>query len=274
MAQPRVAAFARLANGNVAPVRVIEGGNTRLARTSHAIAFDEINDEIVVPNPFAQAILFFEGSADGDAAPIRVIQGPRTRLQEPDELALDNLHDEVVVPARHALLVFPREADGDVAPSRIISGAKTRLHANRGIAVDPVNNIIAVGNRNPRAILIFERTAEGDVEPLSVISGPSTGIYNTKGFWVIPERKQLVAAVEARGAQDSRRPGLSFIGVWNYSDHGDVPPRVILKGERTQIIAPRGSALNPERTELYVIDKMQNALFTFDWKRILSASVR
>ena len=154
MAQPRVAAFARTANGNIAPVRVIEGGKTRLARTSHSIAFDAVNDEILVPNPFAQAILFFRGGANGDEGPLRIIQGPKTRLQEPDELALDNLHDEIIVPTRHAILVFPRDGQGDVAPLRIISGPKTMLHAARGIAVDPINHIIAVGNRNPRAISV------------------------------------------------------------------------------------------------------------------------
>ena len=35
------------------------------------------------------------------------------------------------------------------------------------------------------------------------------------------------------------------------------------------LIAPRGSALNVEHDELYVIDKIQNALFTFDWREVL-----
>ena len=35
------------------------------------------------------------------------------------------------------------------------------------------------------------------------------------------------------------------------------------------LIAPRGSALNLEHNELYVIDKIQNALFTFDWREVL-----
>ena len=46
-------------------MRVIEGGRTRLSRTSHAIAFDEKNDEIVVPNTYAEAVLFFNGNGFG-----------------------------------------------------------------------------------------------------------------------------------------------------------------------------------------------------------------
>jgi len=119
----------------MAPVRVIEGGKTRLARTSHAVAFDEKNDEIVVPNSFAEAVLFFRGDASGDVAPIRAIQGPRTLLEQNDELALDSVHGEVIVPTRQAILVFDRTANGDVAPLRVIAGPKTQINKARGIAV-------------------------------------------------------------------------------------------------------------------------------------------
>jgi len=263
VANPRIAIFARLANGNTAPVRVIEGGHTRLARTSHAIAFDDRNDEIVVPNPFAEAVLFFRGSASGDEAPVRTIQGPRTLLQDNDELTLDNLHGEVIVPTRQAILVFSRLANGDVAPLRIIGGPRTRINRARGIAVDPVNNIIAIGNRDPQGILIFNRTDQGDVAPLRIISGPKTGIYATKGFTINPASRELVATVEARGVQVNRNVGESFVGVWNYTDNGDVAPKAILKGPSTMLIAPRGAALNLKDQEMYVIDKVQNGFFAF-----------
>ena len=258
-----------MANGNTAPVRVIEGGKTRLARTSHAIAFDDRNDEIVVPNPFAEAVLFFRGSASGDEAPVRAIQGPRTLLEDNDELALDTVHGEVIVPTRQAILVFSRLANGDVAPLRIIAGPKTRLNRARGIAVDPINNIIAVGNRDPNGILIFNRTDQGDVAPRRIIAGPKTGIYATKGFSVNPARRQLIATVEARGVQVNRNLGESFVGVWNYTDNGDVAPRAILKGPSTMLIAPRGAVLNLKDQEMYVIDKVQNGFYAFALERIL-----
>lgn len=269
MANPRIAVFARLANGNAAPVRVIEGGHTRLARTSHAIAFDEKNDEIVVPNSFAEAILFFRGNASGDAAPIRVIQGPRTRLEQNDELTLDTVHGEVIVPTRNAILIFSRESNGDVAPLRVITGPKAKLNHARGVAVDPINNIIAVGNRNPRGILIFNRTDEGDVAPRAIISGPKTGIYATKGFTVNPGRKELIATVEAPNVQVNRHVGESFVGIWNYTDNGDVAPKAILKGPSTTLIAPRGAALNLRDQEMYVIDKVVNGFAVFSLERFL-----
>jgi len=248
---------------------VIEGGRTRLARTSHAVAFDEKNDEIVVPNPFAEAVLFFRGNASGDEAPIRTIQGPKTLLQDNDELTIDSVNGEVIVPTRQAILVFSRLANGDVAPLRIIGGPKTKINKARGIVVDPVNNIIAIGNRDPQGILIFNRTDQGDVTPRTIITGPKTGIYATKGFTVNPTRKELIATVEARGVQVSRNVGESFVGVWNYSDNGDVPPKAILKGPSTMLIAPRGAVLNVKDNEMYVIDKVQNGFFTFALDRIM-----
>ena len=248
---------------------MIEGGRTRLARTSHAVAFDEKNDEIVVPNPFAEAVLFFRGNASGDEAPIRTIQGPKTLLQDNDELTIDSVNGEVIVPTRQAILVFSRLANGDVAPLRIIGGPKTKINKARGIVVDPVNNIIAIGNRDPQGILIFNRTDQGDVTPRTIITGPKTGIYATKGFTVNPTRKELIATVEARGVQVSRNVGESFVGVWNYSDNGDVPPKAILKGPSTMLIAPRGAVLNVKDNEMYVIDKVQNGFFTFALDRIM-----
>ena len=269
MANPRIAVFARLANGNAAPVRVIEGGHTRLSRTSHAIAFDAKNDEIVAPNPHAQAVLFFRGDASGDVAPIRTIQGPHSLLEEDDELALDTVHGEVIVPTRQAILVFSRLADGDVAPLRVIAGPKTRINRARGIAVDPANNILFLGNRDPQGILVFNLDDQGDVAPRAIIAGPRTGIYATKGFTVNSARKELIATVEARGVQVSRNLGESFVGIWNYSDNGDVAPKAILKGADTMLIAPRGAALDNEHREMFVIDKVQNAFFTYSWGRII-----
>ena len=258
-----------MANGNTFPVRVIEGGHTRLARTSHAITFDEKNDEIVVPNPFAEAVLFFRGSASGDEAPIRAIQGPRTLLQDNDELTLDSVHGEVIVPTRQAILVFSRLSNGDAAPLRILGGPKTRINRARGIAVDPINDIIAIGNRDPQGILIFNRTDQGDVAPRRIITGPKTGIYATKGFTVNPARRELIATVEARGVQVNRNLGESFVGVWNYTDNGDIAPKAILKGPSTMLIAPRGAALNLKDREMYVIDKVQNAFFAYTLDRML-----
>ena len=90
--------FARLANGNVAPKRVIEGQATNLSRTMHGIAFDAIHDEIVIPVALGGALLVFNADASGEMPPLRAIQGTRTRLVRPHTVAVDPVNNEILVP--------------------------------------------------------------------------------------------------------------------------------------------------------------------------------
>ena len=52
MSGPRIGTFARLANGNVQPKRIIAGQQTKLSRTMHGIVYNERRDELVVPASF------------------------------------------------------------------------------------------------------------------------------------------------------------------------------------------------------------------------------
>ena len=136
MAHPQIAVFARLADGNETRIRAIEGQSTLLGRTMHAIAYDPIHDEILVPQQFGQGILVFRGSASGEEPPIRVIRGPKTQLIALDRLAVDPVNDEIFVPEGEKVLVFPRDANGDVAPKRVLTGPATRIGAARSVAID------------------------------------------------------------------------------------------------------------------------------------------
>ena len=80
----------------------------------HAIAYDEIHDEFIVPQQFAQAILTFAGDASGEEPPKRIIQGSKSRLIDPDRLGLDAVHDEIYVPQDDYLLGFSFGRDGNV----------------------------------------------------------------------------------------------------------------------------------------------------------------
>ena len=169
-------------------MRKIEGQKTLLGRTMHAINYDEIHDEFVVPQQFGQAILTFRGGADGEEAPIRVIQGSLTQLRNPDRLGIDAVHNEVFVPQGNQVLVFAREATGNVAPIRVLKGPDTQLGAS-ALAVDPVHNLLIVGGRNRETrqtrLLIFNRTDEGNVKPKAVIGGPKSGLANISGPFAV-----------------------------------------------------------------------------------------
>lgn len=238
---------------------MIEGQGTLLSRTSHQMAVDSVHDELVITNPFAEAILFFKGSASGEASPIRVIQGPKTMLLHTgvDNVSVDPIHDEVFTANEHteAVYVFDRKASGDVAPLRMIRGPKTRLNGVRRAEVDPVNNLLVVAQMGePKGILIFNRTDSGDVAPRAIISGPKTGMESegVKRLVVHPEGRKIFALVREKKTAVGRKDG-GFIGVWNYSDTGDVPPYAVIRvSPSTKLVSPGGIALNPEAKEIIV----------------------
>jgi len=159
----------------------------------HDIRYNDVNDEIIVPNPFSNAILVFKGGANGQEAPIRIIQGAKTLLDGPDRLDIDTVHREIFVPDGGRVLVYPLDGNGDVAPLRVIEGPDTQI-AGQSLAVDPLNNLIAVTGRD-RSIVIFNRTANGNVKPLRVIKGDATQIDRINQMAIYPQGKLLVVAM-------------------------------------------------------------------------------
>ncbi len=239
-----------------------------MSRSVHGIAIDPINDEIAIMNPFAEAILFFRGGASGEEAPVRIIQGPSTYLSRQfgglDRIAVDPVNNEVFVPGRGGILVFSTRANGDVAPLRVLMGPKTQMAiaSPEAVAVDPENDLLVVTTRSTKSLLLFDRTAEGDTPPKRVISGPKSGLQFPQGIALYPEGKKIFVSV-TDGERDGAEQTPGFVGVWNYSDNGDVAPLAIITGPNSTIIRPRGVAINPAEREIYIVDMVQNALLTF-----------
>ena len=270
MGHPQIATFARLAKGSTTPNRVIAGQATKLSRTMHDIRYDPVHDEILVTNPFANAVLVFRASAEGDEAPIRIIQGRKTLIGDVDRLDVDPVNDEIYVPNRDAgtVLVFPREAHGDVAPIRILQGDKTRLGRSvSSVSVDPVNNLVVIAHNSRDGIVIFDRTANGNTAPRAVIRGPQSGIVRINQMALNPQRRLVVAAQP--GITSEMEPEGAFVGVWSYDDNGDVPPRwKINAGPQTTLQKPRGVVLIPKYKEIVVADMRLNAVLTFYFPEI------
>ena len=207
------------------PKRIIAGQATKLSRTMHDIRYDEVHDEFVVTNPFAQAVLVFAGDATGDAPPKRIIQGPKTQMAGSDRLDIDTVHNEIFVPNGNAILVYPGDANGDVAPIRVIRGPDTQLRQATSVVVDPINNVLVVGLNSSEAaaspltdapngaILIFNRTDTGNVKPRAVIKGPKSGITRITQMVLYPQRKEIIASQP--GDIDVMEPEDAFIGVWS-----------------------------------------------------------
>src|SRR5947209_20505600 len=110
----------------------------------HDVRYDAVHDEIVVPVPYAQAILTFRGGADGQEGPIRIIQGRKTGAIG-SRLDVDPIHNEIFTYTGNRITVYPREANGDVAPIRVIQAPDTQVKRPYEISVDPVTNYLTTG---------------------------------------------------------------------------------------------------------------------------------
>jgi DNA-binding beta-propeller fold protein YncE len=112
------------AQGNVEPIRVIQGPKTTLNHPGLIFA-DQERGELYVANNLDDSVLVFSAEANGDVAPLRIIKGSRTRLKEPRSVVVDLKNDELIVSnlGNHSISVFPRAANGNVAPLRVIRAA-------------------------------------------------------------------------------------------------------------------------------------------------------
>jgi DNA-binding beta-propeller fold protein YncE len=221
------------ASGEEAPVRIIQGPSTEIGPSMDRVDVDSVHDEIFVPN--RDSVLVFPRGATGDTPPIRVIRGADTLLRRANSIAVDPIHDLIVV--GYIQTASLREAEEAAA-----------WDDGRG------------------GLLIFGRTDNGNVKPRAIISGARTGL-------LIPEQLQIYAPggwIIAAQSTDWPKvePKDTFIGVWSIDDNGDAPPRWKLGGPTSQIKKPRGVALNPRNKELIVADMRSNAVLTFSFPEL------
>jgi hypothetical protein len=285
-----------MAGVDAKPTRVIAGQTTKLSRTMHDVRYDAVHDELIVTNPFANAILVFRGGANGEEPPIRVIQGPHTQLRgNTDRLEVDPVNNEIYVPLSNSILVFPRDGNGDVAPVRVIKGPDTMLKSAGSLAVDPVNNVIVVGLsgessegstmennladlpqgtpagmqyglRSGGGMLFYHRTDNGNVKPIGGITGPKTGIVRILQLQMYPPKGEVIATQPGR--PDREEPEGIYVGVWSIHDNGDVPPRWKLAGPKSTLKKPRGVVLDPKHKEMIIADMRLNSILTYYFPEI------
>ena len=150
--EPSISIYARTAENDAAPMRVIRGPRTGLS-VPMKVFVDTARNELFVANSGGNSILVFSRTASGDVAPIRKIQGPASRLKKPVGLFVDTRNDELWAtnPEEHSATVYKRTAEGNAAPLRILHAAPDGTPAPGignpgGIAYDPVREQILVPN--------------------------------------------------------------------------------------------------------------------------------
>jgi hypothetical protein len=195
--------YALGANGDVAPLRVLQGPLTGIEGPI-GIALDLVHDELFIASykvADSGSISVFPRTASGDIAPDRVIQGPLTALSQPQGLALDLGRDELVVansffltPLPGSLAVFRRTDSGNVGPIRQYSGPSTALCHPIGLVLDSANGELVVANSSfddatcDQSVTTYPSAAVGDVAPIrqvgpgpmSTLAGPVSVIVTTR----------------------------------------------------------------------------------------------
>lgn len=234
-----------------APRRTISGPLTLLNRPA-GLVVDSIHQEMYVANDtdVNSPILVFPLSADGNVAPSRIIQGPLTTLAGPIGLALDLIHDELIVVCyktanEGSITTFARTAQGNAAPIRTIQGALTGFNRPQAVALDLAHNELIVANSffdntaSLGGLLVFSRTAAGNVAPIRQITGTNTGLCNPIGMTLDRAHDELFVTNAA--ANPACQPS---VGVFARAASGNAAPlRKIGPGENCDLNNPEGVAV-------------------------------
>jgi 6-phosphogluconolactonase (cycloisomerase 2 family) len=122
---PSISVYPTTADGDTAPLRVIQGAKTQLDWPG-AMSVDPDIGDLYVANDMGQSILVFRRTDRGDVAPARVVKGPRTHLSYPAGVFVDARNKELWASnlGNSTATVYPLTSDGDVAPLRMIRGAE------------------------------------------------------------------------------------------------------------------------------------------------------
>ncbi|HEV3092806.1 MAG TPA: hypothetical protein VGX91_15305 [Candidatus Cybelea sp.] len=185
---PSIAEFAANANGNVAPIRVIQGRRTTLVKP-HSLAVSRSGEIYVVdigpPSKLAPHVEVFGADASGDHAPARVIEGGKTKLYhtgggialDPHGFFIGNWSSRFI--ERFAFL-----ANGDARPRSFIRGSRTQLECCLdGLALSATDSLYAVvrasayGSGPYPEVVQFGNRAHGNAPPVTNITGSNTGLH-------------------------------------------------------------------------------------------------
>ncbi len=190
---------------NDQPKRTIVGTTTGLDRPA-GLAVDSVHQELYVANDLnsGSAVNVFALGASGDVAPIRTLSGAATGIEGPLGIAIDLVHDELVIVSYKvadggSVTVFPRTANGNATPLRTIQGPSTGFSQPQGVGIDLAHDEIYVANSSfltggAGALLVFPRTATGNVAPTRQISGPNAMLCSPTGVVFDAVNNEIVVA--------------------------------------------------------------------------------
>jgi len=121
---PSINVYPLDAEGDTAPLRVIQGPKTQLDWAG-GMKLDPDTQEIYVANDVGNSILVFKETDNGNVAPTRIIKGSKTGLNHPAGISLDLKNKEFWVSnmGNSTATCYSLKANGDAVPVRTIRSA-------------------------------------------------------------------------------------------------------------------------------------------------------
>jgi hypothetical protein len=149
---PAITVYRLDANGDEAPLRVIQGPKTTLDWPG-AMSVNPDTGDLFVANDMGQSIIAFRSTDQGDVAPSRMIKGTRTGLSYPVGVFVDAKNKEVWASniGNSTATVYPLTASGDTPPLRTIRSAEEgkqslRFGKTQALAYDSIREQVLVPN--------------------------------------------------------------------------------------------------------------------------------
>ena len=198
-----------------------------------------------------------------EARPIRIIQGPHTHLVTPHAVSLDPSHGEILVASLTGkrINVFAWDANGDAPPLRVIEGPKlawVTRRRRRGPGFESAGGGEFARHLDFQSHRLGRRRASRAHcrarRPASPTSPGRCSFIEGRIFVAASNHFHQNLYTDVTLKSDAKEipddpwlnPTLGFVGVWNISDNGDVPPRATIRGPFGGLLHPVGLALNPK----------------------------
>jgi DNA-binding beta-propeller fold protein YncE len=228
-------AFALEANGNVEPLRQLDGVTPR---STAGIYLDVKNDELVISTEHVNRVSVFPRNFSRDEEAKRFIQGPTTGLADPHGVYVDAEQNEIYV-TNHGNWRETQTGEGERrGPDSLTRTALGYTEPGRVLPLGP-----STGKFLMPSINVYDRMGQGDIAPLRRISGPRTKLNLPDGISRDPVSGELIVA----------NTGDDSVLFFARNANGDVAPTRILKGTKTRLKGPVGIVVDVPHDELWVV---------------------
>src|SRR5882724_2653394 len=214
-------------------------------------------EELVVANE--SSVRVYTRTAGGNTVPLRILEGSATGLSRPEGVALDLVHDELVVANvnGNSVTVYARTASGNIPPLRTLQGSATGLSAPFDVALDLVHDELVVANWLNNSITAYTRTSNGNIPPLRTVSGAATTLDTPVGVTLDVDHDELVVANFGGSS------AVYSVTIYARTASGNMTPLRRLSGASTGLWGPAGVALDLVHDELLVGNEWGNSVTVY-----------